>query len=356
MTWLVLPLAMSNTRVTIILLHVLAWTLYIVLYCTLWRDSGDSFGEAIIINLWQLPPKLFLVYTALGILVPQFLRKRRYSIFLISLVALSVIGGILNQVLIHLVVPANLELMDAGETFWDVERVSKRMTYINSPLLFALTVEGIKMWYEQKEINTRLTKEKLAAELALLKGQLQPHFFFNTLNNLYSLTLQRSDLAPALILRLSNMMRYILDDSRKDLVLLADEVEFIRGYIGIEQVRYEGKVKIDTQWPENVDGYRIPPLTLFTFVENAFKHGVAQEMDTAWISIALSLKDNSISFVVKNSRPEIKNGRVAQKSAGIGLRNTKERLEIIYGPAVKFETRGSGETFQASFEIKTARV
>lgn len=339
-----------------LLVHVSAWTAYILLYATLWRDSDQTFQEALVMHLWLLPTKLLLVYTALGLLVPTFLRRRRYAVFLISLLALSITGGIVNQLMIHYVIPESVGVIYSGEAFWDIERISKRMTYLNSPLLFALTFEGIRMWYEQKELNTRLTKEKLAAELALLKGQLHPHFFFNTLNNLYSLTLQKSDLAPELILRLSDIMRYILDDSRKDLVPLKDELEFIRGYIGIEQVRYSGKVSVTTDLPTAVEGYSVPPLALFTFVENAFKHGVAHEVESAWIDIKLNLTGNRIIYVVKNSCPEFRNGQKHKAGVSIGLRNTEERLKITYGDDFEFKTGRSEDVFHATLEIKTARI
>lgn len=335
-------------RQRVIAVHVAAWCLYLVFYSTLWREPHDTFIQALVKQFWLLPPKLFLVYITLLVLIPQFFLRRQYVAFLLTLTAASLVGGLFNQVLILYIIPTGVGVAAPGEIFWDFSRISKRMTYINSTMFFALTAEGIRMWYVQKEMNERLVKEKMAAELSLLKGQLQPHFFFNTLNNLYSLTLQKSDLAPPLILQLSDMMRYIINNSQTDRVALLDEVNFVRGYIGIETVRYSGKLEIKTSWPENMNDIRIPPLTLFPFVENAFKHGVAEEVGTAWMTIILKIEDDALSFIVRNSYP------IGQRSkhGGIGLRNTQERLFIEYGGDMEFEVNRREDEFNALLRIK----
>ncbi len=329
-------------------MHVIAWAIYILLYATLWRGDNNTFGDAVVKQLWLLPPKLFLVYITLLVLVPKLFLRRRYVGFCITLIAASLTGGLFNQALVYFVMPASVSAIEPGELFWDIGRMSKRLTYINSTLLFALTAEGIRMWYGQKEANERLLKEKMTAELALLKTQLQPHFFFNTLNNLYSLVLQKSDLAPQLILQMSDLMRYIISSSQLDRVPLADEVNFIRGYIGIEAVRYTGKVKVNESWPQHMTDIHIPPLTLFPFVENAFKHGVAEEVGAAWLTVDLDLRNGNLFYVVKNSHPAVGQS----KGAGIGLRNTKERLLIEYGDDMIFKTKDEDRVFEASLVLK----
>ncbi|HZY81825.1 MAG TPA: histidine kinase [Cyclobacteriaceae bacterium] len=333
---------MKNQR--IVIAHTVAWAIYVFLYSTLWRDGGTTLGEAVVVQLWTLPPKLFLVYTALLILIPRFFLKGRYLAFFLALVAASLLGGLFNQLIVHFV-------FTPDEPFWDISRMSKRLTYINSTLLFALAAEGIRMWYQQRETNERLIKEKMITELSLLRSQLQPHFFFNTMNNLYSLVLQKSDLAAPLVLQMSDMMRYIISSSKLDRIALADEINFIKDYIGIESVRYSGKVRVDIEWPANVDGFEIPPLTLFPFVENAFKHGVADETGSAWISVKLSIDDHAISYIVRNSYPANRRSNGAR----IGLQNTKDRLRIAYSADAILETRSMDHVFEATLVIKTSK-
>jgi LytS/YehU family sensor histidine kinase len=146
-------------------------------------------------------------------------------------------------------------------------------------------------------------------------------------------------------------MRYIINSSQLDRVPLREEVNFIRGYIAIESVRYTGKVKIEAMWPDNQDGIQIPPLTLFPFVENAFKYGVAEETGSGWLTVSLKLDNCELSYIVRNSYPEI----TQSKGAGIGLRNTKERLLIEYGNDMTFETRKADSVFEATLVIKNKK-
>lgn len=319
--------------------HVVAWSIYVVLYATLWRDSDRSFAQALVYNIELLPPKIILVYACILYLVPRFLVRKRYGYFVLGLLLMMTTAAVLNQVYLHFV----LKLVD-GEAFWDLERISKRLTYLNSPLLVALTYEGIKL-------NVQLTREKLNAELALLRNQLQPHFFFNTLNNLYSLVLQKSDLAPELILKLSSMMRYILYDSNKETVPLEEEVNFINNYIAIEKIRYGKRVQVEWRVPDKLPPVQFPPLLLFTFMENAFKHGVAQEMEEAKIEGALSIKGKFLIYEVSNSLPPAAQHPQRATNEGIGLKNTGQRLEIIYGNSHKFTFHKTASKFIAYLSI-----
>lgn len=318
--------------------HISAWSIYIVLYATLWRDSGKAFTEALIYNVELLPPKIILVYACLVYLVPHFLAKKRYGIFVLGLLLLMTGAAVINQCYLHFMLKSV-----GSESFWDFEKISKRLTYLTSPLLVALTYEGIKM-------NAQLTKEKLNAELALLRNQLQPHFFFNTLNNLYSLVLHKSEHAPELLLKLSGMMRYILYDSSKEAVRLEEEVNFINNYIAIEKIRYGKRVHVEWEVPYKLPPIQFPPLLLFTFIENAFKHGVAQEIGEAKIEATLTIEHNTLVYRVSNSLPPSPQGQ-KETTEGIGLKNTGQRLQIIYGSAHKFAFHKTASVFTAHLSI-----
>lgn len=322
------------------ILHVSAWVVYILLYATIWREPNKEFAQALIYHLSLLPPKLFLVYVSLFYLVPQFLVKKRYTYFTLILILLSLTSAILNQLYLHFI----LKSVSVNEHFWDIEMITKRLTFLNSPLLFALTFEGIKL-------NMQLSREKLHAELALLKSQLQPHFFFNTLNNLYSLVLQKSELAPELILKLSSMMRYILYDSNKETVKLEEEVDFIINYIAIEKIRYGKRVKVTVDVPESLPSIQFPPLILFTFIENAFKHGVAQEIEEAQIELQIAMAGNSLTYKVRNSLPVVASATQMEAKKGIGLKNITQRLQIIYGDKHQFKYTSAAATFEAVLSI-----
>ena len=323
-----------------LILHLSAWTIYILLYATIWREPNKEFAQALIYHLLLLPPKLFLVYTSLLYLVPRFLLKKRYVYFAVALILLSLSSAVLNQLYLHFI----LKSVSVNEQFWDMEMITKRLTFLNSPLLFALTFEGIKL-------NMQLSREKLNAELALLKNQLQPHFFFNTLNNLYSLVLQKSDLAPELILKLSGMMRYILYDSNKETVKLEEEVIFIINYIAIEKIRYGKRVKVTVDVPKSLPSIPFPPLILFTFIENAFKHGVAQEIEGGWIELKLAVEGPVLTYQVKNSLPIVTYTSQMESKEGIGLKNIRQRLQILYGDKHQFNCTQTATTFEAVLSV-----
>ena len=320
-------------------LHLSAWTIYILLYATIWSEPNKGFAQALIYHLLLLPPKLFLVYASLLYLVPRFLLKKRYVYFAVTLVLLSLSSAVLNQLYVHFI----LKSVSVNEQFWDIEMITKRLTFLNSPLLFALTFEGIKL-------NMQLSREKLNAELALLKNQLQPHFFFNTLNNLYSLVLNKSDLAPELILKLSGIMRYILYDSNKETVKLEEEVNFIINYIAIEKIRYGKRVKVTVD-AESLPSIQFPPLILFTFIENAFKHGVAQEIEEGWIELKLAVEGSRLTYKVKNSLPIVTYTSKMESKEGIGLTNIRQRLQIIYGDKHQFNCTETGNSFEAVLSV-----
>jgi two-component system, LytTR family, sensor kinase len=323
-----------------LIFHLSAWTIYILLYATIWREPDKGFGQALIYHLLLLPPKLFLVYASLLYLVPRFLMKKKCGYFAVTLVLLSLSSAVLNQLYLHFV----LKSVSVNERFWDIEMITKRLTFLNSPLLFALTFEGIKL-------NMQLSREKLNAELALLKNQLQPHFFFNTLNNLYSLVLQKSDLAPELILKLSGMMRYILYDSNKETVKLEEEVDFITNYIAIEKIRYGKRVKVTVDVPESLPSIQFPPLILFTFIENSFKHGVAQEIEEGWIELKLAIEEDTMIYKVKNSLPNLTSNSQMETREGIGLKNIRQRLEILYGDKHQFNCTQTATAFEAVLSV-----
>jgi LytS/YehU family sensor histidine kinase len=238
--------------------------------------------------------------------------------------------------------------MDPNEIFLDWERMSKRMTYLTSPMLFALTAVMIRNWYEQKELNAMITQENLKARLQLLRQQLQPHFFFNTLNSLYSLSLQKSDEAPAMILKLSDLMRYLSDHQSTDWVTLKDEIRFLHDYLSIEEIRYQDKVKITVaitvKLPELI---RIPPLVLSTFIENAFKHGVRNNIDSAVINIEIREDVEHVYYKVSNSKARSQYG-----VCGTGLSNLHARLKIMYGRNYAMSFQDADKVYSAQLQLK----
>jgi sensor histidine kinase YesM len=201
-------------------------------------------------------------------------------------------------------------------------------------ILFATIVHFVQESYrrtmERDRINSLKTETELRlneARLQLLQGQLHPHFLFNMLNNLYGLWIEKSDTTPNVILKLSALLDYMLYKCSKDKVPLNEEIWFIRNYIELETIRHDKRLTLDIELPDQSEELRISPLLLFSFVENAFKHGANKTSGESWIRICLLYIEGKLHFKVENSFDSMVN---QPENKGIGLKNVKERLELLY--------------------------
>lgn len=196
----------------------------------------------------------------------------------------------------------------------------------------AVTVGGIaaaiklmKKLYEKQQAALQLEKEKIHAELHLLRAQLHPHFLFNTLNNIYSLTQHTSITGSDMIMRLSALLRYMLYEGGKNRVPLDRELKMINDYLQLEALRYGERLELSIDVP-TVAPVDIAPLLLLPFVENAFKHGASQVIEKPWINLRLSLADRNLSFVIVNGR----DSQSISPEPGIGIANVRQRLALLY--------------------------
>jgi two-component system, LytTR family, sensor kinase len=195
------------------------------------------------------------------------------------------------------------------------------ISYIFNATFFKM----IDDFFKNEKIKNDLKSEKTVAELAFLKSQLNPHFLFNTLNNIYVLTYQKSDKAPAAMLKLAEIMRYMLYESNEPLVDLEQEVKYLTNMIELQKMRYHGTVFIESNMQGNFSGKMIAPLLLAPFVENAFKHGDVGDKDNPLV-INLLESHNNVHFSVKNKKRHQNKDEVG----GVGMENVQRRLDLLY--------------------------
>ena len=176
-----------------------------------------------------------------------------------------------------------------------------------------------------------LEQVQLQTELMYLKSQINPHFLFNSLNNLYALTLLKSDLAPQIVLRLSDILRYVLYESSTGKVDIQKELQHLQDFIELEKLRLGDHIMVDVDLAEPKLDLKIEPMLYLTLVENAFKHGVSQNTEHSFIYIDLKIKGNNLIFRVENSYNYSESDLEADYTKGIGLKNVKRRLDLIYG-------------------------
>jgi two-component system, LytTR family, sensor kinase len=205
---------------------------------------------------------------------------------------------------------------------------------------YAFFLKMIEDFFINEREKTSLLTEKLNAEQAFLKNQLNPHFLFNTLNNIYSLTLNKSEKAPEAVLKLSELMRYMLYESNIEKVNLATEVKYLENFIELQKYRYAGKTYINFEVVGNLNQYKIAPLLLISFVENAFKHGEVNIEDKP-LNISLLINENNLNFTVKNYKKD----QYKDELGGIGLENVKRRLQLIYPNNHSLEVKETADTY-----------
>jgi len=212
--------------------------------------------------------------------------------------------------------------------------------FIPLPVLFLLWV------FEQWKWIQNLKAEKSKTELSLLRTQINPHFFFNTLNNLYALTVKNSEQAPDVILKLSDMMRYTIYEGEKETVAIADEIEYLNNYIELHKIRYKKTVEIT--FNHTIDtSLTIAPLLYIILLENAFKHGIEKLTEKAYIHINLYEDDNFIYFIIENNFDP----NEVTESNGIGLKNLKRRLSLLYNKRHELIVDKTNNTYKATLKI-----
>ncbi|AMR30192.1 hypothetical protein A0256_01535 [Mucilaginibacter sp. PAMC 26640] len=190
------------------------------------------------------------------------------------------------------------------------------------------SVKTTQSWQKNKELQQEMEADKLSSELSFLKAQINPHFFFNTLNNIYALTLINVETSRTALHQLSRMMRYVLYDTQNSTALLSQEVAFVKDYISLMQLRLTEKVTIDYLAPASLHEFPVAPMLFLPFVENAFKHGVSDTLPST-ITIQIKQDDNKVTLLVKNGIFK-KQGDDLEDNKGIGLNNTIRRLDLLY--------------------------
>ena len=191
----------------------------------------------------------------------------------------------------------------------------------------AITIKLIRMNLRQKALSQEIMQKKLETELNLLRSQVNPHFLFNTLNNIYALAKQKSDETGPVVLKLSKLLRFMLYESDKERIALSDEVRLVTDFIELENLRYGDHLTLDLLIDITNPHIQITPLLLLPLVENAFKHGASESRDAAYIYISISEEHNLLSVEIKNS---VEQASRNEKDGGIGLKNVRRQLELTY--------------------------
>ncbi|GET22479.1 sensor histidine kinase [Prolixibacter denitrificans] len=343
-----------------ILLHVLAWIFLFFLpqYLMMlaWGRSGMMSGR-LYFNTAVYAAVFYINYIWL---IPRFfLKDRKWMYFLLISVMVFALYWVSDWGN-HLLVTADEQrFMEAMREIWKKNNFPKpppREFHIYIYLVTSILVSGFAMGLRvmgklaKNEAERKdLEKAKLNSELALLKSQISPHFFFNTMNNIYSLiSLNQNDAGEA-VLKLSHMMRYLLYESESELIPLEREISFMRNYFDLMKLRINEKVTVNVSFPEETQNIKVSPLLFIPFIENAFKHGISYR-EKSFIDIVLQVDDGKINFMCRNSK--VSSGKPVEKHSGIGLENARKRLKLLYPGKHKLEIHENDEMFQVLLTIQ----
>lgn len=318
-------------RNRVVLLHLSFWCVHLsfFLYQVISHQRGEEIDWGMVARVVsvQLIFAVIIGYLNYFIFLPAFLKDKKAGKYLLQFL-------VTFGVLISIRVALGRFLLDGftgGTGFMYTTRYVIQVVTTNLFIVIFLGMIRFAVdWFEFEARQKSVENERLTAELNFLKAQINPHFLFNTLNNLYYLAYSQSSKTTEVIAKLSQMMRYMIYDSNYPLVPLSKEVEYMENYISLERLRLNDQIPIKLKIEGgNGKDFLIAPLIFITFLENAFKHGVSNNHPEAWVNISILLKGNECVYRVENSKIPSAKPEAEQKS-GIGLQNVKRRLELSY--------------------------
>ena len=316
--------------------HIIFWICFFSFNVIRWGSYFNDYWYSFKSNLIEFPLHVLIVYFNIYFLLPRFILKKKYRAYILFFSLSLGILYVIRTGLIYFLVSENIwpEAYDAQQpfTFNHIAVVILGELYV---VAFVTAIKLTADWiYERKRVE-KLEEIQLKTELDFLKSQIQPHFFFNTLNNLYALTLEKSDVAPSVVLKLSDIMQYVLYDVKESYIRLYDEIKYIQNYIDLERLRYGERVNSNTEIIGEIDNVNVPPLLFLPFIENCFKHGV-KENDMIDVNISFeNINNKTLIFKVINTFDQFLSSNTTQ---GIGIKNVKRRLELLYKNDFKLNT------------------
>jgi len=306
----------TNRHRNTILFHIVFWFVYWISNSYLWHTFDKTYNETTTYGLTRLPVKIIAVYINLYLLNRFFFRKKYLAFsgfFLVNLTAAGLVQTYLSS-------PPVVNY----QTFTQYSLPVCSVVLLTSVLLI------VRRFFVKVNESRQLEIEKIKSELSFLKTQFQPHFLFNTLNNIYSLTFNNSHLAGRSILQLSALLRYMLYEAGAEEVDLQKEIDHLDEYIELEKIRFAARLELSFSISGQVAGKKIAPLLLMPLLENAFKHASNKLDERIWITIDLIVKDINLCFTVENS--VFLDGKIKMQNAysGIGWDNVERRLSLLY--------------------------
>lgn len=337
--------------------HALFWVSYAAMYVLIYGSFSDSYLQEFRWMITSLPTKMMVVYFTLYYIIPRFFLEKKYVaatlISIGSMLLISVLQRVIDmEVYYPLFNPRGL-----GDTYFYLPKILKIALGIYPVVALASFIKITKHFYNEEKKSKEYQQQKLVAELNFLKGQVHPHFLFNTLNNLYALTLKKSDASPEVVLKLSDLLSFMLYECNSPTVPLSKELKLIEDYISLEKIRYDDRLRTTYEVEGDISSGQIPPMLLLPFVENAFKHGTSDSLDNVWVEIHVVLRNNELRLSVMNSNGiEKQHTPEFEYQQGIGLKNVTRRLELLYGNHFDLAISDTDEMYSVQLTLQIDKL
>jgi len=330
---------MFRNRKLITLSHLLIWCIFL-LFPIFVLPKPASFLENDNLQLFTYfsigITTIIFYYFNYNLLIPRYLFKRKYAYFILSFIGFIILSIFSTRFLIA--------LFFSEDHFIGSGRPKLLGNYVFRYVVIFIIAFGVRLFQKMKQIET----EKLKSELISLKAQINPHFLFNTLNGIYGLALTNSNKTADSVLKLSTMMRYVLTETSAEKVQLESEIKYITDYVTFQKLRLTDKTKVKFIVEGTIQSQQIPPLLFINFIENAFKYGVSNEIEST-IEIQILIEESMITLHVRSDK--LKKNYNAE-SYGIGIKNTKRRLDLIFENKYSLEINDTGKTYQVILTLQ----
>ena len=325
--------------------HLLFWSLFFGGWY--YFRAADFPDNAFSITLVKVAVLAFLTYFTNYLLIPKLLYRKKYLAFIsIYLITIFTFGMLKLSIIIQMVYP-DMNVFEVFDNF-------KVRVYDNIIPLFLLVSTGaaarlIKDYLQTQRRLNEIAKEKAETELKFLKSQINPHFLFNSLNSIYFLIDKENTEARKTLLQFSDLLRYQLYDCNSETIEIEKEVEYLKDYIRLQELRKDKNYKINVAIENGVHGFRIVPLLLIPFVENAFKHISHHNSAGNFVDVQLHRSNGTFKFLVENSKEN--HQRTTEPPGGIGLKNVQRRLELLYADKYNLDIQNTDHTFKVELSL-----
>ena len=325
--------------------HLIFWGVALMILLNVFSTSSTFQRIDLIYTLIFLVPVAGLVYLNLYLLIPRYLRREKYLLYGVSFIALVALGA----VILYYLFDRWIDHILPGYYFISYYSIPQLMLYTGSFLILTTLLKLSRSWF----MLLRMERMTASHQLRSLQSQINPHFLLNTLQTIYALSLEKSERTPGVILQLSEILKYTLYETEHPRVKLEKEIHMIRDYLEMYRYRLDPeRAEIRFEVEGDPGDRLIAPMLFLPFIENSFKHGLQGGQKKAWVDIRFHIDPERVRFEIENNLGETDPVRW-EKQGGIGIRNTRHRLGLLYPGKHHLRIERDRDTFRVSLEIET---